>query len=165
MKTTISSRHMFGSGMLVLVLAGILGTAMWIWQDLRFELWNREERDLEGLQVFGTLPGFSLVERSGRRIGLADLRGKVWIARLGFADTTRATTKKPSGAFDGTPGRSSGRTAHDTAAARRGNKGRTVEAQGEDLLRKSPLTCPLPSMGEREKGEGRFRGARVGWGP
>jgi hypothetical protein len=73
MKATISTRHMFGSGMLVLVLAGILGTAMWIWQDLRFELWNREERDLEGLQVFGTLPGFSLVERSGRRIGFVPL--------------------------------------------------------------------------------------------
>jgi hypothetical protein len=156
---------MFGSVLLGLILAGILGTAMWIWQDLRFELWNRGDRSFDGLQVFGTLPDFSLVEWSGRRVGLADLRGKVWIARSEFADTTRATTKKPSGAFDGMPGRSSGRTAHDTAAARRGNKGRTVEAQGEDLLRKSPLTYPLPSMGEREKGEGRFRGARVGWGP
>jgi hypothetical protein len=156
---------MFGSVLLGLILAGILGTAMWTWQDLRFDVRNQDDRALEGLQVFGTLPDFSLAERSGRRVGLADLRGKVWIARLGFADTTRATTKKPSGAFDGTPGRSSGRTAHDTAAARRGNKARTVEAQGEDLLRKSPLTCPLTSMGEREKGGGRFRGARVGWGP
>jgi hypothetical protein len=37
---------MFGSGLLILVLAGILRTAMWIWRDLRFELWNRGERGL-----------------------------------------------------------------------------------------------------------------------
>jgi hypothetical protein len=77
MKATLSARHMFGSGLLVLILAGILGTAMWIWQDLRFDLWNQDGRGLEGLQVFGTLPDFSLLERSGRRIGLANLRGKV----------------------------------------------------------------------------------------
>jgi hypothetical protein len=59
MKATISPRRMFGSGPLILVLAGILGTAMWIWQDLRFELRNRGEPGLEALQVFGTPPDFS----------------------------------------------------------------------------------------------------------
>jgi len=48
MKATLSTRRMFGSGLLILVLAGILGTAMWIWQDLRFELLNRGEHGLEG---------------------------------------------------------------------------------------------------------------------
>ena len=48
MKATLSTRRMFGSGLLILVLAGILGTAMWIWQDLRFEPWNRGEHGLEG---------------------------------------------------------------------------------------------------------------------
>lgn len=82
MKTTISTRHMFGSGMLALLLAGILGTAMWMWQDLRFERWSRGERDLEGLQVFGTLPDFSLIDQGRRPVTLADLRGKVWIANF-----------------------------------------------------------------------------------
>jgi cytochrome oxidase Cu insertion factor (SCO1/SenC/PrrC family) len=88
MKTTISMRHMFGSGLLVLVLAGILGTAMWVWQDLRFDRWNRGDRDLEGLQVFGTLPDFSLTERSGRHVTLADLQGKVWIANFIYTHCT-----------------------------------------------------------------------------
>ena len=88
MKATLSTRRMFGSGLLILVLAGILGTAMWIWQDLRFELWNRGERGLEGLQVFGTLPNFSFVERSGRTVTLADFRGKVWIANFIYTHCT-----------------------------------------------------------------------------
>jgi cytochrome oxidase Cu insertion factor (SCO1/SenC/PrrC family) len=88
MKATISARHMFGSGMLVLVLAGILGATMWIWQDLRLELRSRGERDLEGLQVFGTLPDFSLIERSGRRVTLGDLQGKIWIANFIYTHCT-----------------------------------------------------------------------------
>ena len=47
-----------------------------------------EERPLEGLQVFWTLPDFSLVERSGRPITLADLRGKVWIASFIYTKCT-----------------------------------------------------------------------------
>ncbi len=88
MKATISTRHLFGSGMLALLLAGILGSAMWIWQDLRLELWNRGGHDLEGLQVFGTLPDFSLIERSGRHIALANLQGKVWIANFIYTHCT-----------------------------------------------------------------------------
>ena len=88
MKASVSTRHMFGSAMLVLVLAGILGTSMWIWQDLRFEFWNRGGRDLEGLQVFGTLSDFSFTERSGRTVTLADLRGKVWIANFIYTHCT-----------------------------------------------------------------------------
>lgn len=88
MKATISSRHLFGSGILVLVLAGILGTTMWIWKDHRFERWNRGDRGLEGLQVFGTLPDFSLIERSGRAVTLGDLRGKIWIANFIYTHCT-----------------------------------------------------------------------------
>ena len=88
MKASTSARHMFGSWMLVLVLAGILGTVMWIWQDFRLERWNREDRGLQGLQVFGTLPDFSLIERSGRRVTLGDLRGKVWIANFIYTNCT-----------------------------------------------------------------------------
>ena len=36
------------------------------------------------LPVYGTLPDFTLVERSGRLVRLEDLRGKVWIASFIF---------------------------------------------------------------------------------
>ncbi len=88
MKATICHRHLFGSGILVLLLVGILATTMWIWQDLRFDRWNRGDRDLEGLQVFGTLPDFSLTERSGRHITLGDLKGKIWIANFIYTHCT-----------------------------------------------------------------------------
>ena len=42
----------------------------------------REERPLEGLQIFGTVPEFSLTERSGRQVTLAELKGKFWIANF-----------------------------------------------------------------------------------
>ena len=35
---------------------------------------------LEGLNRYGTVPDFSLTERSGKRVALRDLRGKVWVA-------------------------------------------------------------------------------------
>ncbi|MBI3080708.1 MAG: SCO family protein [candidate division NC10 bacterium] len=34
------------------------------------------------MKNFGTVPDFSLIERSGKRVTLADLRGKVWIANF-----------------------------------------------------------------------------------
>ena len=43
---------------------------------------SADERPLEGLQVFGTVPPFSLVERSGRPVTREDLIGKVWIANF-----------------------------------------------------------------------------------
>jgi len=39
--------------------------------------WNRTT---EGMGEYGTVPDFSLVERSGHRVNLKDLQGKVWIA-------------------------------------------------------------------------------------
>ena len=35
---------------------------------------------LEGLNHYGAVPEFSLVERSGKNVTLAELRGKIWIA-------------------------------------------------------------------------------------
>jgi len=37
---------------------------------------------MEGLKNFGTAPDFSLIERSGRRVTLAELKGKFWIANF-----------------------------------------------------------------------------------
>ncbi len=33
-------------------------------------------------EVYGQVPAFSLIERSGRRVGLADLAGRVWVANF-----------------------------------------------------------------------------------
>jgi protein SCO1/2 len=38
----------------------------------------------EPLPEYGTVPAFSLVERSGRPVGLADLRGRPWVADFIF---------------------------------------------------------------------------------
>lgn len=38
-----------------------------------------EEKPLERLQIFGAGPEFSFTETNGRRVTLADLKGKVWI--------------------------------------------------------------------------------------
>lgn len=70
------------------MLLGLLGAAMWTWERARSEWPPAEDRSLEGLQIFGTLPEFSLIERSGRRVTLADLRSKVWIADFIYTHCT-----------------------------------------------------------------------------
>jgi protein SCO1 len=39
-----------------------------------------DARPLEGLGRFGTVPDFALTERSGARLTLSDLKGKIWLA-------------------------------------------------------------------------------------
>ncbi len=41
---------------------------------------------LEALAVYGRVPDFALIERSGRQITLADLRGKVWIVNFFYTE-------------------------------------------------------------------------------
>lgn len=81
-------RQQLGLVLLILVLAGVLGFAMWTWQGPRPNQGSADERPLEGLKVFGTVPDFSLVERGGRPVRLADLRGKVWIANFIYTHCT-----------------------------------------------------------------------------
>jgi protein SCO1 len=54
------------------------------------ERWGVPEQLALGEQdrVYGTVPEFSLIERSGRRVALADLRGKVWIANFFYSRCT-----------------------------------------------------------------------------
>lgn len=71
------------------LLVASLGVGLWTVQGYRLEQWGgRGDRELEGLQVFGTLPDFSLVERSGRTLTLADLLGKVWVANFIYTHCT-----------------------------------------------------------------------------
>lgn len=69
-------------GTLILVLAGVVGTAVWTWQGVGTRQRGWEERPLEGLGSFGTVPDFALIERSGRRVERSHLLGKVWIVNF-----------------------------------------------------------------------------------
>jgi cytochrome oxidase Cu insertion factor (SCO1/SenC/PrrC family) len=88
MTETSSPRQHLVVGLLALALAGALGAAVWTWQGGWRGQGSEDDRALEGLKVFGTVPDFSLVERGGRQVRLADLRGKVWIANFIYTHCT-----------------------------------------------------------------------------
>ena len=67
-------------GVSVLGLGIILGTFFWLKFAPRPGLTGWDAKPLEGLQRYGSVPQFSLVERSGKATTLADLRGSIWIA-------------------------------------------------------------------------------------
>ena len=75
-------------GTFVLILAGAtVATLVW-WRGAGLRQASWDQRPLEGLQVFWSVPDFTLVERSGRTVTLADLRGKVWIADFIYTECT-----------------------------------------------------------------------------
>jgi protein SCO1/2 len=81
-KQEISNRNLIVLGFAVAVLSVLLGTAFWKWQVNLQGRGASEERPLEGLQTFGAVPPFSLIERDRREISLSDLKGKVWIVNF-----------------------------------------------------------------------------------
>jgi len=88
MKENSAIRPGLSMGMRAVALAGLLGAAVWAWQIWDSGSSQRDTRPLEGLKVFGTVPGFSLIQRDGRQVTLADLRGKVWIANFIYTHCT-----------------------------------------------------------------------------
>jgi protein SCO1/2 len=85
-KTPVPPRPL--RGLLLILLAAVVGTAVWsgLTERSRQRVWN--ERPLGELKVFGKVPDFSLIERSGGRLQLSDLRGKTWIANLFYTTCT-----------------------------------------------------------------------------
>ena len=67
-------------GISILGLGIILGTFFWLKLAPRPGLTGWDAKPLEGLQRYGSVPQFSLIERSGKTTTLADLRGTIWIA-------------------------------------------------------------------------------------
>lgn len=72
-------------------LLGLTGAGLVAWPS--FDAWvARTFRPasgpgaLEALQVYGQVPDFALIERSGRRVARADLMGKIWIADFFYAE-------------------------------------------------------------------------------
>jgi cytochrome oxidase Cu insertion factor (SCO1/SenC/PrrC family) len=88
MNATMAIRRSVALGLTTAFGLAALGIAVWVLQGKGAEQISGQARALEGLQVFRTLPDFSLTERSGRRITLADLRGKVWIANFIYTHCT-----------------------------------------------------------------------------
>jgi protein SCO1/2 len=63
------------------VMVGItIGTFLWLKLKPKppIKAWNAPA--LEKMSNYGAVPEFSLIERSGKSVSLANLRGKVWIA-------------------------------------------------------------------------------------
>jgi protein SCO1/2 len=88
----IRRRHLLW-GFLVLLVA--VGGMLAVWSPLGGGLGWRfgsvtevgpNQGALEALAVYGRVPDFALTERSGRRVTLADLRGKVWIANFFYTE-------------------------------------------------------------------------------
>jgi protein SCO1 len=77
---TTSKMGFFLLGLSVIALGIVLGTALWLKLGPKPQLVGLQQQPLEGLNRYGSVPEFALVERSGKRMTLADLRGTVWIA-------------------------------------------------------------------------------------
>lgn len=82
LKQEISTRQQILWWLLLVVIAGVAGIGVWSWQQGWVRQGTSEKTPLEGLKVFGTVPDFSLIERSGRQVNLSDLKGKIWIANF-----------------------------------------------------------------------------------
>ena len=78
---TETSRWIFWAG-LALGVAFVAGLGWWIGLGSKANVPSTDERPLEGLQVFGTVPPFSLIERSGTRVTRDNLMGTVWIVNF-----------------------------------------------------------------------------------
>jgi protein SCO1/2 len=57
----------------------VLGTALWLKLGPGPQLSGWRQRPIEGLNRYGAVPEFVLLERSGKSISLADLQGAIWI--------------------------------------------------------------------------------------
>jgi protein SCO1/2 len=72
----------------VVCLGIVLGTALWLKLGPAPQLARWQERPLEGLSLYGAVPEFVLLERSGKSIRLADLRGATWIVDFIYTSCT-----------------------------------------------------------------------------
>ena len=75
-----SKIRLFVLGASVVSLGIALGTLLWMRLPPTPKRLALQMQPLEGLQRYGTVPQFSLTERSGKTVRLRDLRGKVWVA-------------------------------------------------------------------------------------
>lgn len=75
-------------GALVIGLGIVFGTALWLKLGPRPQFGAALDESAGGLKQYGSVPDFSLTERSGNNVGLAELRGKIWIADFIYTSCT-----------------------------------------------------------------------------
>jgi cytochrome oxidase Cu insertion factor (SCO1/SenC/PrrC family) len=71
-------------GVLIVVLAGVSALGMWPFIRQQPLAPRMLARSAPRLPVYGALPDFALVERSGRSVRRSDLEGKIWVASFIF---------------------------------------------------------------------------------
>lgn len=87
MKKAISVGQKIFWGLVAIALVAFAAGVVWTWQERGIRQGGFQEKFLlEGLKVYGTVPDFSLIERSGRKVGLADLKGKVWVGQFFYTE-------------------------------------------------------------------------------
>jgi cytochrome oxidase Cu insertion factor (SCO1/SenC/PrrC family) len=84
----LSKARFFLLGVAVIGSGIVLGTFLWLKLAPKPGLRDWDARPLEGLSRQGQMPEFSLTERSGKNVGLAALRGKIWIADFIYTSCT-----------------------------------------------------------------------------
>ena len=77
---------LLGSVFLILLAGGL--AAGWTWYFLHDRHAEPNQETLEGLQVFGGLPEFTLIAQDGRRVTSADLLGRAWVANFIYTHCT-----------------------------------------------------------------------------
>ena len=69
-------------GGLILVLIGVIGAGTWsLVRERMAAMRASADRSLR-LPVYGAVPDFSLIERSGRRVERSELLGKIWVVNF-----------------------------------------------------------------------------------
>ncbi|HXV82944.1 MAG TPA: SCO family protein [Candidatus Binatia bacterium] len=84
----LSKSRLLSLGVSVLALGIILGTFFWLKVAPRPGPAGWAAKPLEGLNRYGAVPEFSLIERSGKQTTLADLKGSIWIADFIYTTCT-----------------------------------------------------------------------------
>ncbi|MGH7794138.1 MAG: SCO family protein [Candidatus Binatia bacterium] len=74
-------------GLGVVGLGTVLGTALWLRLGPHPQF-GGSSGSADGLNQYGSVPDFSLTERSGSTVTLAELRGKIWIADFIYTTCT-----------------------------------------------------------------------------
>jgi protein SCO1/2 len=75
-------------GAAVLALGISIGTFLWLKLAPRPDPLSWGAPGTEGLNNYGPVPDFTLVEQSGEPTGLADMRGRIWIADFIYTTCT-----------------------------------------------------------------------------
>ena len=75
-------------GLAVVGLGVVLGTALWLRLGPHGQYIRGSDNSAEALSQYGPVPDFSLTERNGSAVSLAQLRGKIWIADFIYTTCT-----------------------------------------------------------------------------